>query len=45
MTDWLDDRGALREQYADASNLQARQALHAEYSTADVPLREWQFDQ
>lgn len=45
MTDWLDDRDALREQYADASNLADRQALHAEYSTADVPLREWQFEQ
>lgn len=45
MSDWLDDREALREQYADASNLQDRQALHAEYSIADVPLREWQFGQ
>lgn len=45
MTDWLADRDALREQYADASNLHDRQALHAEYSTAETPLREWQFDQ
>lgn len=45
MTDWLADRDALREQYADASNLEDRQALHAEYSTADTPLREWQFAQ
>lgn len=45
MSDWLADRDALREQYADASNLEDRQALHAEYSTADRPLREWQFDQ
>lgn len=45
MADWFVDRAALNEQYADASNLHDRQALHATYSTADVPLREWQLDQ
>ncbi len=45
MTNWLDDSDALAEQYADASNLRDRQALHAAYSTADTPFRDWQFDQ
>lgn len=45
MADWLKDRDALAEQYADAENLNARIALHEEYSTADRDFRTWQFDQ
>jgi SAM-dependent methyltransferase len=44
MADWCDDRAALREQYADADNLEARIALHREFSTADRPLNDWRFD-
>ena len=44
MTDWCSDRDALREQYADAENLQARIDLHERYSTAERPLNEWRFD-
>ena len=39
------DRSTLVEQYADASNLNARIALHEQYSTAETPFRDWQFDQ
>jgi SAM-dependent methyltransferase len=45
MTNRLSDEDALAEQYADADNLRDRLALHAEYSTADRPFRDWQFDQ
>jgi len=45
MCDWLDDADALAEQYADASNLNARAALHERYSTADRDLHPWIFDQ
>ncbi len=45
MSDWLDDSDALAEQYADASNLNARAALHERYSTADRDLHPWLFDQ
>ncbi|MXR21408.1 class I SAM-dependent methyltransferase [Halobacterium bonnevillei] len=41
---WQDD-DALAEQYADASNLAARQVLHARFSTASQSLHEWLFDQ
>jgi ubiquinone/menaquinone biosynthesis C-methylase UbiE len=44
MDDWQDD-DALAEQYADASNLAARQVLHARFSTAEQSLHEWLFDQ
>jgi hypothetical protein len=44
MTDWLDD-DALADQYADASNLAARQVLHARFSTADRSRHVWLFDQ
>jgi SAM-dependent methyltransferase len=44
MDAWQDD-DALAEQYADASNLAARQILHARFSTADRSLDEWLFDQ
>ena len=44
MSDWLDD-DALADQYEDASNLAARQVLHARFSTADRSLHEWLFDQ
>lgn len=44
MTDWLDD-DVLAAQYEDASNLAARQVLDARFSTADVSLHEWLFDQ
>lgn len=45
MADWLEDADALAEQYADAENLNARIALHEEYSTAEGDFRAWQFDQ
>ncbi|MFD1512163.1 class I SAM-dependent methyltransferase [Halomarina rubra] len=45
MTDWCDDREALAEQYGDASNLDARIALHERFSTADVDLKPWLFEQ
>ena len=45
MTDWLDDPDTLEEQYADASNLNARIALHEGYSTADREFHPWIFDQ
>ncbi|WP_248908619.1 class I SAM-dependent methyltransferase [Halocatena marina] len=45
MVDWLESPTALSEQYADATNLNARIALHEQYSTAETGLREWQFDQ
>lgn len=44
MADWQDD-DALAEQYADASNLAARQVLHTRFSTAEQSLHEWLFDQ
>lgn len=44
MSDWCDDRDALREQYAESDNLEARIALHREYGTADVGLNPWRFD-
>jgi len=44
MTDWLDD-DVLADQYEDASNLAARQVLHARFSEADRSLHEWLFDQ
>ena len=43
MTDWCDDRDALREQYAESDPLEARIALHRDYSTADVGLNPWRF--
>jgi ubiquinone/menaquinone biosynthesis C-methylase UbiE len=45
MSDWCSDREALREQYADASNLDDRIALHEQFSTADRPLNDWRVDQ
>ena len=45
MTDWLDDPDALEEQYADATNLNARIALHEGYSTADREFHPWVLDQ
>ncbi|KTG10765.1 hypothetical protein AUR64_06125 [Haloprofundus marisrubri] len=44
MPDWTDP-DTLAEQYADASNLDARVALHRDYSTAEQDLHEWLFDQ
>lgn len=44
MTDWLTDREALAEQYANASNLNDRIALHERYSTNDDGLWHWVFD-
>ncbi|WP_255150571.1 class I SAM-dependent methyltransferase [Halorarius halobius] len=44
MSDWCADRETLREQYADASNLDDRIALHEQFSTADRPLNAWRFD-
>lgn len=44
MADWCSDRDVLREQYADATNLDARIALHEQFSTADQPLNVWRFD-
>ena len=44
MDAWQDD-DALADQYADASNLAARQVLHARFSTADRSPHEWLFDQ
>ncbi|PSQ10516.1 hypothetical protein BRC93_09290 [Halobacteriales archaeon QS_5_70_15] len=44
MTDWCDDRETVREQYAESDNLEARIALHRDYSTADVGLNPWRFD-
>jgi len=43
MDAWQDD-GALAEQYADASNLAARQVLYARFSTAEQSVHEWLFD-
>ncbi|MWG33286.1 methyltransferase domain-containing protein [Halomarina oriensis] len=45
MTDWCEDREALAEQYDDASNLDARIALHERFSTAERDLKPWLFDQ
>lgn len=45
MTNWLEDREALAGQYEDAKNLDARIALHEQYSVAERGLRTWQFDQ
>ncbi|NIB99053.1 class I SAM-dependent methyltransferase [Halobacterium sp. R2-5] len=44
MDAWQDD-DALADQYADASNLAARQVLHARFSTAEKSVHEWLFDQ
>ncbi|MFB6270426.1 MAG: class I SAM-dependent methyltransferase [Halobacterium sp.] len=44
MDDWQDD-AALADQYADASNLAARQVLHARFATAEQSRHEWMFDQ
>lgn len=44
MDAWQDD-DALADQYADASNLAARQVLHARFSTAERSTHEWLFDQ
>ena len=44
MTDWLTDREALAEQYANASNLNDRIALHERYSINDDGLWHWVFD-
>jgi SAM-dependent methyltransferase len=44
VTDWCDDRETVREQYAESDNLEARIALHRDYSTADVGLNPWRFD-
>jgi ubiquinone/menaquinone biosynthesis C-methylase UbiE len=44
VTDWLTDREALAEQYANASNLNDRIALHERYSTNDDGLWHWVFD-
>ena len=44
MADWQDD-AVLADQYADASNLAARQVLHARFATAEQSLHEWLFDQ
>ncbi len=44
MSDWFDDREALAAQYADASNLDNRVALHERFSTADVDLHPWLFE-
>jgi len=44
MDDWQDD-DALAAQYADASNLAARQVLRARFSTAERSVHEWLFDQ
>lgn len=45
MTDYLEDPNALTEQYADASNLNVRIALHERYSTAEREFWPWVFDQ
>lgn len=45
MTRWKTDAQALSEQYADAANINARVSLHEEYSTNDVDLPEWIFEQ
>ena len=45
MSNTSSGRDTLAEQYADASNLDARIALHERYSTAEEPFRDWQFDQ
>lgn len=44
MSDWCSDREGLRDQYADASNLADRIALHERFSTADRPLNDWRYD-
>jgi SAM-dependent methyltransferase len=44
MTDWCDDRSALREQYRGTDNLDARISLHERFSTAAEPLNDWRFD-
>nr|WP_082678855.1 class I SAM-dependent methyltransferase [Halobacterium noricense] len=44
MDAWQDD-DALADQYADASNLAARQVLHARFSTSERSLHERLFDQ
>lgn len=44
MAHWFEERDALASQYADASNLDARVALHERYSTADLDFRTWQFE-
>jgi 16S rRNA G1207 methylase RsmC len=38
------DRDDLDDQYAEADNLDARIALHANYSTAETDLHRWLFD-
>lgn len=43
MDDWQDD-DVVAEQYADASNLAARQVLHTRFSTSEQSLHEWLFD-
>lgn len=42
--DWHDDE-TIAEQYSDPGNLNARVALHSQFSTADRELQDWQFDQ
>ncbi len=44
MDAWQDD-DALADQYADASNLAARQVLHARFSAAEQSPHEWLFNQ
>jgi ubiquinone/menaquinone biosynthesis C-methylase UbiE len=43
--EWYSDDDTMAEQYSDATNLNARIALHARHSTADRDLPVWQFDQ
>ncbi|WP_336037072.1 class I SAM-dependent methyltransferase [Halobacterium yunchengense] len=43
MADWQDD-DVVAEQYADASNLAARQVLHARFSASEQSFHEWLFD-
>ncbi|WP_254543524.1 class I SAM-dependent methyltransferase [Halomarina pelagica] len=45
MTDWYTDRDAVAEQYRDASNLNARAALHERYGTAELDLHPWLLEQ
>ena len=40
----LSDKGYLREQYRDSSNLNARAGLHSRYSTDEYPWFRWLFD-
>ncbi|MFB6235826.1 MAG: class I SAM-dependent methyltransferase [Halopenitus sp.] len=45
MPDWKTDAAELATQYGDSANLSARVQLHDRFSTADVDLREWIFQQ